>query len=655
MRLFEQRESVGLRESEYSVDHRGKKRPRFLAVPSGPLAEVTAAGLILIATALVIWAYRKAVRTADVGSYDPIFWSGMVLAYLTVLWRAISGPHAVRWLGFLGLFTVLPKFLMSPNGPIYYDETTHFALLRNIVSAGHLFQSTPLLPIGTYYPGMESAAATIHWLTGMSEWDSALTLIAAVHSLLLVQIYYIARALAVPHPWAVVAGLVYAANPSFIYEDSQFAYESMAILIMLAIIRLYVEALAAERSDDNTWTQSLSTILLLAVMSFACVVTHHLTSLTGVGLLLAGAFTIRPMSGFADRKGGWRRLLLRWIPGLTLGACFALWVAFVAPGTISYLFPHVAQPASQILAAAGIGHSKSSFTLRSLFSGSVAPVYERISAFAAPVMISLALLVAVIRWLWKRAFKFNFLWSFVLTAAYLVSLPITLLAQGAAGAHRTWASTFVGVALLPAALVFLFALDQRKRWLRRTAATVGTLAFIVLLVGNTAAGIGMDYRYPGPYRFGSDTLSVTPETITLDRWVLQHLGAGAGVVTDRFTGLSLTGTGAAVTPLQGPGLPIASIWYNKLPPTPALMSALQSKGDDYIAVDLRDTEYTPTEVPLFFHKEPARVPVQNMTRLAQWPWLKLLYSSQHYRLYEINFSEYYIWYPFHANAKDSKD
>ncbi len=263
----------------------------------------------------------------------------MLLAYLAVAWRAVSGRYAVLWLGLLGLFTVLPTFWVSPGGPIGFDETAHFALLRNVISAGQLFQHTPLLPIGTFYPGLESAAATIHWLTGLSPWDSALTLIAVVHCLLPVQVYYVARALPVPHRWAAVAGLVYATNPSFIYFDAQFAYESVALLLMLTIVRLYVEALAAERSGSRTWGQSLSTALLIAVMSFGLVVTHHLTSLTGIALLLAGALFLKPISGLADRKGGWRRLFVRWMPVLTLATCFALWVVFVAPGTVSYLFP----------------------------------------------------------------------------------------------------------------------------------------------------------------------------------------------------------------------------------------------------------------------------------------------------------------------------
>jgi hypothetical protein len=623
------------------------------SAPGDPLAELAAAGLVAVGAAAVIWAYRKA-PTSGINSYDPVFWAGMALVYLTVGWRAVSGRYGVVWLALLGLFTVLPKFWMSPGGPIYYDEIAHFAVLRDVISSGRLFQYSPLVPIATFYPGMESVAATIHWLTGLSAWDSALTLVAVAHCLLLVQIYYIARALQVPHRWAAVAALVYATNPSFLYEDVQFAYESLAILLMLTIVRLAVEALAAERSGGRTWRQILSTSLLIAVLSVGCVVTHHLTSLNGVALLLAGALFIKPITGFADRKGGWRRLFVRWTPVLTLATCLGLWIAFIAPGTLPYLFPQLSRPTDELLALVGIGHVPKAEALRVPFSHAatqlVAPGYERLAAFAAPVLVAIALLFAGIRWLRKRRLRSNFLWSFVVAAAYLASLPATLFAEGAAGAHRSWDATYVGVGLLPAAVVGLFELDKRRPWLKRRFVAAGAAALVVLLVGNTAAGVNIDYRFPGPYEFGSDTRSVTPETLSLAHWVLVHLGPNAHVVTDRFTALALTAHAGSVTPLDTPGLPTGSIWYNRRPPAPFLMSAMQRQQDDYLAVDVRDTQYT-SALDLFYQGEPQLVPRQNITRLGQWPWLRLLYTSAHYRLYKINFGLYYTWYPSHAKEQ----
>jgi len=616
-------------------------------VPSGLIADLVAAGIVAVGAILVIWAYRIA-PTARIQSYDPIFWAGMLLAYLAVGWRTVTGRHAVLWLVLLGLFTLLPTFWMSTGGPTSFDETAHFALLRNVVSAGRLFQHTPLLPIASHYPGLESAAAAIHWLTGLSLWESALTLIAIVHCLLTVQIYYLARALPVPHRWAAVAGLVYATNPSFVYFDSQFAYESLAILLMLTLVRLYVEALAAERSGIPTWRHTASRALLMAVISCGLVVTHHLTSLAGIALLLAGALSLKPISGLADHNGGWRRKFIRWMPVLTLATCFLLWVVLVAPSTVSYLSPFVSRTGSQLVAL--VTGSAGSGALRTIFGHSTAPIYERVAAITVPIMIAVALLFAGLRWLQRPPLRSNFLWSFVLTAAYLLTVPVTLTSEGAEGSHRTWASTFVGVALLPAALVSLFRLDKRGQWLKRTAATVGVAAFAVLVVGNIAADAQPSARFPGPYQFGSDNLSVTPETLRLAHWVQAHLGTGARVVTDRFTALALTIYAEAITPLQERNLPIASIWYNTFPPAPALLSAMERQGDDYLAVDVRDAQNATTGPPLFYPGDPNRVPLRNVTRLAHWPWLRLIYSSQHYRLYKIDYRSYFLWYP--ANAKD---
>jgi hypothetical protein len=121
------------------------------------------------------------------------------------------------------------------------------------------------------------------------------------------------------------------------------------------------------------------------------------------------------------------------------------------------------------------------------------------------------------------------------------------------------------------------------------------------------------------------------------------------VLTDRFTARALTAHAGAVTLIQGPGLSISDIWYNRRPPTPSLMSALQQRRVGYLAIDIRDAKYTATNPPLFYTGEPRLVPRQNISRLAHWPWLRLLYSSAHYHLYQINYQSYYLWYPSHAN------
>ena len=200
-----------------------------------------------------------------------------------------------------------------------------------------------------------------------------------------------------------------------------------------------------------------------------------------------------------------------------------------------------------------------------------------------------------------------------------------------------------------AALVILFELDKRRPWLKRTAAMVGAAAVAVVFVGNVAVDSPPDTRFPGPYEFGSDSLSVTPETLSFAHWVQAHLGSGAHVVTDRFTAEALTTHADAVTPLQGPGLPISNIWYGRLPPSPALMSNMEYLGDDYLAIDARDARYIDDGAPLFFLGEPDRVPQRNFNRLARWPWSRSLYSSETLSPVRIDFHSYFRWDPSYVN------
>src|SRR5690349_6554472 len=108
-------DSVLLRE-----DRPADRPSRLPLIPSGPMADLSAVCLVAIASALVVWAYRIAPTTRS-QSYYLIFWAGMLLAYLAVAWRVVSGRYAVLWLGLLGLFTMLTRFAVTPGGPIGFD------------------------------------------------------------------------------------------------------------------------------------------------------------------------------------------------------------------------------------------------------------------------------------------------------------------------------------------------------------------------------------------------------------------------------------------------------------------------------------------------------------------------------------------------------
>ena len=75
------------------------------------------------------------------------------------------------------------------------------------------------------------------------------------------------------------------------------------------------------------------------------------------------------------------------------------------------------------------------------------------------------------------------------------------------------------------------------RW-RRVSLRSGLMAALAIaLVGGTAAGLDASYRFPGPFLYGSDARSVTPELLAASEWFSARFGTGNNIVTDRYTGL----------------------------------------------------------------------------------------------------------------------
>lgn len=656
--------------------------------------DLVAAVLLVSAVAIIVYVYGRARIDSD-NSYYAVFWVGMGLAYITVLWRTWNERWSAGWLMLLGIITFVPKFVMSPTRPIYFDETAHFQLLRHVVEHGALFQHTPLLPIGTYYPGLQAVAASVHLVTGLTDWQSALVTVGLAHCGVPLVVYLCAREIVRTDRAAALAALVYMANPQFLYGDTQFAYESLGLVFMGACLLFYLRAL---RSTSHR--QAGGYVALSVAAGFACIVTHHLTTLalsailmvmacfwrsdrwilggevTGageppVGAAPAGKAPVSteddgayeagtadpaaavPVCG-VDRSGALPaapRPLVRLLPPVLVVGGFCLWVAFVAPSTLSYLSPHVTQPLRGLLAFfrgnqyTRLGHSTTKVAAtRVAFAGSQIPRYEIWAGYGAPVVFVVVGLLGGLLWIRQRRVRRSYTWVYVLAMAYFASLPAVLLVGGAPGAHRSWATSFFPLGLLVAIVV----VEGYRLLDHRVGRILVTAALLVVLIGDTAAGSAADYRFPGPYEFGSDTRSVTTQTISMARWVKEHLGEGAHIVTDRYTGLALVNVANAITPQTSGRLPVAAFWYDDYPPGPTLLRRMQHDGYDYVAVDLRSALYVPVEANLFYAGEPAVVPAQNLTRLTTWPWLDLLYRSTDYELFKINFSTYYQWYPSHA-------
>ena len=141
---------------------------------------------------------------------------------------------------------------------------------------------------------------------------------------------------------------------------------------------------------------------------------------------------------------------------------------------------------------------------------------------------------------------------------YFPSTVFILSPSGAEGARRSWAFTWIGLSMLvsPAAVWLLdWAGRSTRRW-RRVSLRSGLLAALAIaLIGGTAAGLDASYRFPGPFLYGSDARSVTPELLATSEWFSARFGTGNNIVTDRYTGLIFASFGAQNTAYPSAGFP----------------------------------------------------------------------------------------------------
>jgi hypothetical protein len=358
----------------------------------------------------------------------------------------------------------------------------------------------------------------------------------AAHCGVLLIVWSLARTAGLGERAAFLAAIVYSLNPSYMYFDTEYAYESLGLPLCFAAIAL---ALAITRTRTVRTGVLFCTAALAA--SAACIFTHHISAAVMV-VILEVVSLISP--GLGRRAptpiARWGAAAVAFVSLVGL----ALWVGLVAPGTIDYISPHVKGGLHGVVELV-TGHTPSSrptSARHQLFSGSGVPSYEKVFAYLAPVIAGLATVGALFQLFRDRRQSERLVPIapfLVLAALYFLSLPLALTTDGGETAHRAWGYGYLGIAVCAGYaapwLTGLWGLRRRWAW-----PTVGLVAMVVVGIGNVAAGENVAYRFPGPYQFGSDTRSQTPELHALAAWARGNLPKGAKVVTDRFTGEIVT-------------------------------------------------------------------------------------------------------------------
>jgi hypothetical protein len=278
---------------------------------------------------------------------------------------------------------------------------------------------------------------------------------------------------------------------------------------------------------------------------------------------------------------------------------------------------------------------------RTLFSASSTPDYERIAAFASPPIAFLGALIG--GWLLVRRGKLGapLKTLLVLAAIYFGSLPLLYTAGGNEGARRTWAFSYIAVALLLAVTT-----DALLSLRRRTVAATAVLALVAAItVGNVAAGLNQYYRFPGPVSTRSEIRVVTPELRAAADWLERTQGAGRKLVIDQYSGPSFAYFGHAFPNTPSARFPTWKLYLSPRLPRPVLVRDLETSRFVYLvanaAIPLVPSFYhtgnpsnSPGIAPGARRGPTTRVVIDRYDRLA---WAIKLYGTGQFAIYRLDF------------------
>ena len=537
--------------------------PRHAATPERRWRfTLTVAACAVAGMAAIVKSYLIAQTTVSDEAEFIWFWAGMSLMELpliAVIARRRTGAAArSALLLIIGFTSYAPKLLRDPGAPLYHDEYAHWRATYDIIANGRLFEPAQIVPVIARYPGLHAATAVIVDVTGLSIWQAGTILVLLCHVALLAGIVTLARAIGLDSRAATLAAVAYGFNASFLYFDTQFSYESMSITLVVWSLAAFAQAIRVPSGPHRSaWC------CLTVMLSFGCAITHHLTTieLAAVMLIVSVALSLPR----AARSDGWRgTAVTAWLLSAFTLAAIVGWITFMAPATVAYLSPYLGTALHQLTQM--VSGSSSG---RQLFSASLSPWWEHVAAFGVTVVALAFAAAGLLRRRRpggrpaagrERALLLGFA---AVGLAYFPSTVFIFSQAGAEGSRRSWAISWIGLSVLTAlsgAWLVDWASLRRRAVARAAAMGVLTAMTATALVGGTAAGLDASYRFPGPYLYGSDARSDTPELNAMAQWFLARFGPGHRMVTDRYTGLEVASFGLQDTAMPSAAFPIWDLY-----------------------------------------------------------------------------------------------
>lgn len=492
-----------------------------------PALTLTASfGLMVVSVANMRW------RVDAVGA-NSMFWIGLLIIFipfaLRQLYPDVSRKERMALVIVLAMTLYAVKLLNSPITFKNFDELLHYRTATDIIQTGTQFTYHPVLPISPYYPGMENIVSALNQIGGLDIYWAGVVLVGMARMTLVITLFMFYRRVSGSGRLAGIATLFYMANPSFLYFDAMFSYESLALafagLALFAITRwLYARH-----------NQPFSLMLVMAIAMGAVIVTHHLTTYALLAVVILWAI-VDTLHRYLVKDGDQPHV--GWTPAIFALVLAVVWILYVAPTTVNYLAPEINDA---ILKMVGFITGESGG--RELFSselGEKAPLIEQISGYAAFLLIMVLLGLGLLQiWMHRRK-NIPFIMLGVGAIGYPVSQAFRLVQINADIPGRSVEFIFVALALVMAVGLVDYALPYIKRVTKRQY-VVTAVACGIIFMGSAA--VGWKPLPPGSYMVSASTRSVDELSVVTAQWFQNKLGSDHRIAADRINGVLMVAYG----------------------------------------------------------------------------------------------------------------
>jgi hypothetical protein len=571
------------------------------------LAVVSALGLLLIAYGFSIS------RNAGPGKLRFFFYPGVLMLFTPMVARLLT-PHASRierviLLCSTGVGCYCIRALTSPLHFYLYDEFLHWRTENDVIASSHLFTPNSLLPVSPYYPGLEIVTNAICMLSGISPFYASLILIGVARLTMTLTLFAMNEELFHSSRTGSIAAAIYMVNPHFLFFDTQYAYESLALPLALVIfcimtpyqaLSIEVRRLKAVSSSSlllvgaaamnvmenyrNVKRDRRSTIIMAVVVLAALTCTHHATDFFFIALLGIWSVLYRWL-----RLSSKFRAQLTWLTVLGLVLAVA-WAESpnntVVPYLLGFLSTVFSHPGKHFAGAAS--------------TANYAPLTWEKNLAQYGTYFTLVIILLGLVCLWQRYRSHALACQFGLVALGLhASQVLKTSDSGIQLADRASAVLYVAVSAALAVFIVQFWPTRQLHWYHVLIITVTiTLLFMGGYISSGGSGYGAP---PSPYVVGADSRSIDIESIQAGTWTHQYLGSNNHMGTDRTNQLLMATFGnQRIIDTIADHIDVSTIFFDA-----TLTSEdyeLLGRGQlTYLVVDLRLTT-SPPAVGSYFEK-----------------------------------------------------